>query len=404
MQRWKRNLYTLWVSQIISLTSFGLGLPFISYYIQDLGIVDPESVKFYTGILSTAPAITMAIMAPIWGKLSDKYGRKLMILRAMLCAVFIIGGMGLVSNVWQLLFLRGCQGLFTGTITAATTFVAASTPKNRMSYALGVISSSTFIGYTIGPFLGGYFAEYLGYRFSFFLGAVIMFIGFLIVFFFVVEDKTDLIKAQEDAKKNQETKKSRIDLEIFSKLIIAMLVVLFVHRVTRTVFSPFVPLYIQDILHTTVGASKYTGIVNAIIGVTSTISGLYISRLGDKYDKLKIISILMVFAFGTACMLTRSSSLNMFFVLYGLLFFFIGGIEPIVTSITAENTAPEKRGELFGYQGFIGSVGWICAPLLGTHVSLNYGVSKILYLIPFFIIVNFVILNCIRKVRRKNAA
>ncbi|WDV46859.1 MFS transporter [Clostridiaceae bacterium M8S5] len=400
MQRWERNLYTLWISQVISLTSFGLGLPFISFYIQELGVVDQEQIKYFTGILATAPAVTMAIMAPVWGWLADRYGRKLMILRAMICSVFIIGAMGLVTNVWQLVILRGFQGLFTGTVTAATVFVAASTPKHKLSYALGIISSSTFIGYTIGPFLGGKFAEYFGYRFSFFLGSGVMLIGFLIVLFLVVEDKTDI---EKQAKKQKSKNKDKNRKSIFTKLVIAMLVVLFFHRLTRTVFSPYVALYIQGILKTKVGAAEHTGTVNAIVGLTSAASGIFISRLGDKYNKLKIVTILLVFAIVTSYFLTKSDSLNMFFVLYGLLFFLIGGIEPIVTSITAENTIPERRGELFGFQGLVGSAGWIVAPMLGMKVSVDYGTKFILYLIPVFLAVNFIVLTLIRTFKKKNA-
>lgn len=177
MEQWKSNLYILWIAQIISLTSFGFGLPFMPFYIQDLGVTDPTTLKLYTGLLSAAPAVTMAIMAPVWGLLSDRYGRKIMIQRAMFTAFFIIGLMGMVSQVWQLLILRLMQGFFTGTITASSTFVAANTPNNKLSYALGFLSSSTFIGYSLGPFIGGFVAEYFGYRISFLLGAVLMLLG-----------------------------------------------------------------------------------------------------------------------------------------------------------------------------------------------------------------------------------
>lgn len=393
MQRWKKNLYALWITQIISLTSFGLGLPFLPFYIQELGVVEPEQIKFFTGILSTAPAVTMAIMAPVWGKLADKYGRKLMILRAMFFAILVIAGMGFVTNVWQLVILRGCQGLFTGTITAATAFVAATTPKERLSYALGVISSSTFIGYTIGPVLGGYFADNFGFRFSFFSGSIVMLIGFLLVLFFVVEEKEVVVKGSEKQDSNNE----KSNYKLFTPLVVSLIVVLFFHRVTRTIFSPYLPLYIQGVLNTTEGASKLTGYINGIIGIASAVSGLTISRLGDKYDKLKIVTILLGIAFVVSLSLTKAGSLYMFALLYGLLFFFIGGVEPIITSITAENTRPERRGELFGYQGLVGSIGWICSPMVGAYISMNYEVSSILYLIPALLTINYLLLISIRK-------
>lgn len=116
MERWKINLYTVWFSQVVSLMSFGFGMPFLPFYIQELGVTDPDRIKLYSGILSAAPAITMAVMAPIWGMAADRWGKKLMLLRAMLFASVVIGGMGFATSPQQLVALRFIQGVFTGTI------------------------------------------------------------------------------------------------------------------------------------------------------------------------------------------------------------------------------------------------------------------------------------------------
>lgn len=397
MERWQINLYTLWITQIISMTSFGLGLPFIPFYIQEIGITDPDQIKLFTGILSTAPAVTMGIMSPIWGRLSDRWGRKLMILRAMLFSVVIIGGMGLVANVWQLVILRGFQGLFTGTITAATAFVAANTPKNRLSYALGFMSSSTFIGYSIGPFLGGMFAETFGYRFSFFAGSGLMVIGFLLVLFLLVEDKSTIGRKQE------QTQNSNEKIKLFTPLILSLLLVLFLHRVTRTVFSPYIPLFVQSSLNSTEGAAKLTGMINGTAGLATALAGLTISRLGDKLDKLKLASILIFISFFVSLTLRYANSLYIFIALYGILFFFLGGIEPIITSTTAEKTPSERRGELFGYQGLVGSIGWMLSPMLGAYVSLNYSTKSILSLMPVFIFMILIVLFKLNRTKTKSS-
>ncbi|SKC46215.1 MFS transporter [Maledivibacter halophilus] len=376
MKRWKLNLYTLWVTQIISLTSFGLGLPFMPFYIQKMGVTDPDKIKLFTGILSTAPAITMAIMSPIWGKLSDRFGRKLMILRAMVAAVIVIGAMGFATNVWQLVILRGIQGLFTGTVTAATAFVAADTPKNRLSYALGFMSSSNFIGYALGPVLGGIFAERFGYRFSFFAGSVLMFIGVLLTLFLLVEDKSTIGIKKEEFSHSDNT------VKLFTPMILSLLLVLFLHRITRTVFSPYIPLFVQESLNSTKGASKLTGIINGTAGVATALSGLTISRLGDRLNKLRLATVLIIISFSISLTLRLASSLYVFIALYGIMFFFLGGIEPIVTSTTAENTPSERRGELFGFQGLVGSLGWMVSPMIGAYISLNYSIRSILSLLP----------------------
>ncbi len=395
MERWKFNLYTLWVTQVISLSSFGLGIPFMSFYIQDMGVTDDYRIKLYTGILSMAPAVTMAIASPIWGLVADRYGRKLMILRAMFAAAFIIGGMGFAADVWQLVVLRGAQGLFTGTMTASNAFVAANTPEDKLSKALGFMSSSNFIGFSVGPFLGGILAELFGIRFSFIIGAILMFIGFLLVLFFLKEDKLTYGKTSV-----REEDKTGVKA-VIKLTIIYFLLALFITRITRTIFAPFVPLYVQQKLGTIEGAASITGIISGVTGLATAIAGLTISQLGDRCDKYILIRKLLITSIIIAAPLVLIDSLYLFLAFYGLLFFFIGGIEPIITSMAALHTPSNQRGALFGIQGFVSSVGWMISPIMGTYISVNFSIRSILTVIPMLISINLLIMYISSKKSKK---
>ncbi len=395
MDRWKINLYILWISQVISLTSFGFGLPFIPFFIQELGVTDPEQLKIFTGILSAAPAITMAIMSPIWGILSDRFGQKLMIQRAMFAAVIIIGGMGFSTTVWHLLILRFMQGLFTGTITASSAFVAVNTPNHKLSYALGFLSSSTFVGYSLGPYLGGKVADAFGYRVSFYVGAILMLVGFALVTFFLKGDK------MPERRKTSVIKGTNKWKELFAVGIMLLMGMLFLQRVIRTVFAPFVPLYVQELTHTTVGAASTTGSINGLIGLVTAVAAILISRLGDKYDKMRLIRIMLILGFIDVLILNLTSGMTNFVIFYTVLFFIIGGIEPLITSQTAEMTSPEKRGTLFGIQGLVGSLGWMVSPVLGTYVSIQFGIKQIFWVLLAFVFLNLCMAFIVRNYRKK---
>ena len=385
MERWRVNLYTLWCVQIISLMSFGFGVPFLPYYIQELGVTDPDKLKIYTGILNAAPAITLAIMAPIWGVLSDKYGKKLMLLRSMLCASFIIGGMGLATCAEHLIILRLAQGLFTGTVTASSALVASNTPDNRLSYALGFLSSSTFIGFSIGPVIGGFIAEYVGYRVSFFIGAALMMLDFIVVMFVVTEGK----KPESVAREN---KKEAIPLvHMFTILISTMLALLFFSRVARTVFGSYIPLYVQEIRASMEGAAGVTGIIGGVTGFMTALAGITISRLGDKYNKKNIIMVLIISGIIISLPLVLLNNLWFFTAVYGMLFFAMGGLEPLIMSVTSENTPAERRGTLFGIQTLVGSAGWAVSPLLGSFVSIKFNLRTVLVLIPISLLFALII-------------
>ena len=392
MERWKINLYTIWCSQVISIMSFSFGMPFLPFYIQQLGITTPNDIKFWSGLLNAAPAITMAIMAPIWGIISDKYGRKLMLIRAMFFASFIIGSMGIIANVNQLLILRLCQGIFTGTVTAATILIAANTPKNRLSYALGFLSSSTFIGQSIGPVIGGIMAEFVGYRVSFVIGGILMFLDFLLVLSIVKENKETGIVTE----KTKDEKKVSM-LTIFTAITISMLAVLFFIRIGRTIFYPYLPIYVQEIMGSTKGISGITGVINGFLSLATAISGLTLSRLGDKYNKLKLLSIYLILGAVFSLPLMYINNLWLFSFVLGIVFFVTGGVEPVIMSLTTENTPVNRRGFLFGIQGTVGNIGFAVAPLLGGLISIKYSTNAVLICIPIFLLFSALVVLVTKK-------
>ena len=108
------------------------------------------------------------IFSPIWGTLADRFGRKPLLLRAYVGAMITLTLQGAAQEVWQLLLLRGLQGMFVGTIPAATALVAASAPRERVTYSLGVLQMAFFTSQLIGPIVGGLLASSIGIRPTFF--------------------------------------------------------------------------------------------------------------------------------------------------------------------------------------------------------------------------------------------
>lgn len=387
MTIWKRNLYTVWAAQILSLTGFGFALPFLPYYIQELGITDPERVRFWTGIISSAPALAMGIMAPIWGGLADRFGRKLMMLRSMGAGSIIIFLLGLSRNVQTVVVLRICQGLFTGTISAAATLVAAETPSDRQSFALGFLSSSTFIGLALGPFVGGLLAELVGYRTSFMIGSSVLFAGFIFVLLLITESqKPEPLRFLSEAAKPRLRQRLKNTLRMFLRPeILILFFSLFILRFTRTMANPFIALYIQEIRGTLQGASSITGSVSAAVGLVTALAGLTLSRLGDRKRKSLLIVLFMFLGGVFYVPVFFSRSLWSFILLYVSGTYFLGGVEPIVQSSLSIQTDPGKRGKLFGVQTAVGSLGWFLAPMAGSFISINLGIPAIFLFLGIFL-------------------
>lgn len=408
---WKRNLWLLWMTQIISLMSFGFGLPFIPYYIVEIQPMDPDTLKLYTTILAAAPAITMGIMAPIWGYLADRYGRKLMIMRAMVFAIFIIGGMGLVNHVYQLVILRLLQGLLTGTVTAAIAFIASNTPKDELPYGLGVISSSTFIGYSLGPILGGKFADLFGYRASFLAGGALMLLGAMIVLLLVKEDKSTLIDPKLHGSEGIFKKYKKI----LVKSILALMAMLFLLRIGRTVFTAFLPLVVKSYYGKADNLASITGYISAAIGFSTASAGIIVSKWAKDKDKMKVSMVLLFLAFIVSIGFINYHSIHdyisshipwftvplwTFTLLYAAYYFIIGGIEPLVTATAALQVSPEDRGALFGFQGLTGSLAWFVAPMIAGPLAIHYDTEFVLNVIPVVIILNLIVSAYIYRTTR----
>ncbi|MBN2558402.1 MAG: MFS transporter [Clostridia bacterium] len=406
---WKRNLYAAWVTQFISMLGFSFGVPVLPYYIQQLGVTSPEMVKLYTGLITAVPAVTLGLMAPVWGMAADRFGKKLMLTRAMAFAFLVLLGLGLATNVNQILVIRFFQGLLTGTVTATYALIAAGTPDDRMSYALGVIASSIFIGNSAGLAIGGFAADIFGYRTSFLIGSGIMLAGLAWVLLAVREVKgaglTEPLrifgpKKEKKQQDNGSMKKSGAGKLI--PLIATVLPLIFIIRVGRTMIDPYIPIYIQEIRNSLEGSATVSGAIRGISSIATALAGIFITRLGDRYDKIKMSAVLMGAGAVIAVPMFLTGSLVVFTIFYTLVFFAIGGVEPLLNSYASLVVPSEKRGALFGLIAMIGSFGWGVSPAIGSYVSIAFSTKAIYAAFSIFLAIGA--LACAIVVLRRKAA
>ncbi|MBP7494881.1 MAG: MFS transporter [Spirochaetales bacterium] len=371
MPHWKRNLIILWFSQILSLMGFNFVLPFLPYYIQDLGIRDPDQLRLWTGIITAAPSLSFAIISPIWGIAADRWGKKLMILRAMLAGGILMMLYSLCTTVQAVTALRVIQGLFTGTIAASTTLVAAGTPQERLSYALGFLSSSNFIGTSMGPLIGGICAESFGFHTTFIIGGVILFVGAVIVALHVKE-------IDESIPLTSVSEKEQFPLsELLSKPFLTLFILLFLLRVARNIAQPFIPLYIQEVQGTMKGAPSLMGLISGGAGLLTALSGVTLVRLGDTRPRERLLKNLFLISAITALPIGLMRSLLGFTGFFFLSSYFMGGIEPIIQSAMSVIAPRNRKGLVFGVQTSVGSLGLFVAPLMGSFVSIHFGIKDV---------------------------
>src|SRR6186713_2523383 len=112
--RWRRNVVAVTAASFMGYTGFTLVMPFLPLFIGQLGVADVGQIALWTGLsLGVTPALT-ALLAPAWGRLADRFGRKLLVVRSLISFVVLMSAMALATHPWHVFAVRALQGLFAG--------------------------------------------------------------------------------------------------------------------------------------------------------------------------------------------------------------------------------------------------------------------------------------------------
>ncbi|RWF38696.1 MAG: MFS transporter, partial [Mesorhizobium sp.] len=184
---WRRNLAVCFAGSFSTLIAMTLLLPFLPLYVEQLGAKGHAAIVQWSGIAYGATFLAAALVAPLWGRLGDRYGRKLMLVRASFGMAICMSLTGMVETVWQLVLLRLLIGFAGGYSSGSTILVAMQTPKERSGWALGVLSAGITAGSLVGPLLGGALPPLIGIRATFLLSGGVIFLAFLATTFLIKE-------------------------------------------------------------------------------------------------------------------------------------------------------------------------------------------------------------------------
>jgi DHA1 family multidrug resistance protein-like MFS transporter len=216
-------------------------MPFLPLYFQELGLHDVGEIALWSGLsLGVTPALT-ALLSPFWGRLADRYGRKIMVERSLLSFVVVMGAMAYVNKPWQVFGLRAVQGLFAGYGALTLTMAADSAPRDRMASAIGIIQTAQRLGPAIGPVIGGTVAQIVGLRHAFLVTAVFYVVALVLVF--LMYDERGV---HHELVKNGAGRISFRSVLAFENFILLMAVIFALQFVDRS-FGPVLPLFVTQL-------------------------------------------------------------------------------------------------------------------------------------------------------------
>ena len=360
----------LLVSQLLATTAFMFVVPFMPLYVQQLGVEDAGNAAAWAGFINGASGASMAVVAPLWGRLSDRLGRKLMLLRATLAAAVVVGSMGFVSAPWQLLGLRLLQGTLTGTVPAATALVASTSPSERAGWRLGALQTVVFIAAGVGPAVGGISADLAGIRTSFLVTSVLLAVSGTLVLLGVAENRPAR-DGVEETEVEEGASHHRASLPY--RLLLPGLLALFAVHVAITSAAVALPGFV----HTLAGAASHVATqAGWIIGsgaLVASLGSLLGGRLVGRFGARRVIVGALALAGLAAIPQALVTSVPELWALRLATSLFLGCAIPVANLAIKEASPPERQGAAFGVASSATSAGFALGPIGGGLLASTLG-------------------------------
>lgn len=338
---WMRNMIVCLVGSFTTIVAMTLLLPFLPLYVEELGVGDKAGIVQWSGIAYGATFFAAAFVAPIWGRLGDIYGRKLMLVRASLGMTVAIGLMGMVDSVWQLVALRLFTRLAGGYASGSMVLVATQTPKHRVAWALGMVSSGIMAGNLVGPLIGGALPAIIGIRNTFLAAGGVILLTFLATIF--------LIKEEKSASRRQAAKASGGWRSIEDKRpVIAMLATGMLLMLANMSIEPIITVYVADLIDDQTKLTLVSGVVMSVAALGSVLSASWLGKLADRIGHWPVISG----ALGIAALLLIPqafvTSARQLIILRFLMGVALGGLLPCIAAVIRHSVPDAAAGGILG--------------------------------------------------------
>jgi MFS transporter, DHA1 family, multidrug resistance protein len=371
MEFWQKNLYSLWFAQLIAAMGLSLIIPFLPLYLRELGVVEKEAVKIWSGFIFSAPFMVSAFLQPLWGMLGDRRGRKPMVVRAMLGLALANFLLGFAQTPTQVLILRFLQGSLAGFVAPSLALMASCTPREKTGQALGTLQSALVTGMIIGPLLGGVLAHFMGYRPIFFWTAFFCFAGAMLVLRFV---KEDFVRKE---KEKRATLGENLRFVFHSPELRVLIILLVLVQLSIVIVAPFLSLYVEFLEFSPEYIGLMTGVVFGITGVANAVTAPFWGRRADRMGYRKVLnnSLLGISLFS----LPQAFVTNVYqlLILRAGLGGFVSGVIPTINTIVQRSTSEKDRGGIYGIFQSALLVGNMAGPLLGGFLAASLGLRWI---------------------------
>ncbi|MEC0211597.1 MFS transporter [Paenibacillus ehimensis] len=384
MAKWQVNLIVLWVGQFLVMAGMTMIVPFLPLYLQELGLHEPHAVATWAGVIFAGNFVTSFIFQPIWGGLADRYGRKVMLLRSGFGMAVVMTLMGFSTSAWHLLLLRLLNGTVSGFVPAGVALMSATTPREKVGFAMGTLQSGSVAGSILGPFLGGLLAEWIGFRNIFFVTGATLFAASLLA--------AVLVKETFDAKKALQKPKQSM-LAAFNELrgisqLPSLYSVTFLIQFSLLSVMPLLPLFVQQLHGQDEMLAFYAGLVGSVTGFSNMIASPVFGKLSDRIGPEKILVTCLL---GAAVASVPQAFVENVWQLCAARFFlgiFLGGLLPTVNALIRKYTPNGMESRSYSFNTSALALGNMLGPVAGGAISGVMTIQQLFLVSAVLLLIN----------------
>lgn len=364
MNNKKTPLLIIFLTIFIDLLGFGIIIPILPFYAEQYG-----ASAFQVGLLSMSYSLMQFIFAPVWGRISDRIGRRPVLLVCL--AGTAIGHVlfGFADSLLILFISRSLTGIAAASIPVAMAYISdVTTPENRAK-GMGMVGAAFGLGFIFGPAIGGVLSQY-GYPVPIFFAAGLSFVAASLAYFQLPESLKVTGEAVENGRKfNLTNLKNAITNPTIGILFIIFFLITLSFANLETMFALFTERkYGFD--------ATTNGYLFALVGIISaTVQGVLIGPLVKKFGEKKLISSSILLLSAGFILFPLANSMYLFLPAVAMISFAIGVHNPSVITLISKNTPPEKQGGILGLNQSLGSLARVLGPIWGGYFFDAVGIG-----------------------------
>jgi len=355
----------------ITSMSFNCWWPFLPLYAIELGAKSDADALFWVAVATSAQGVARLASGPVWGVISDRYGRKVMFLRALFLSSTIGAVAAFLSAPWQLAVPLALAGLFSGFNPAAIAFMSVSVPDSKLNSSLSVVTGAQYLGNTLGPAFGALLAIAFDYRATILVTSVIPLLSGLAVLFWVPRDQTGVATRSHDNAKPQKLEPFRPGFQ-FWLAILLYLTIFALNQLIRLA----TPISLKQIE----GGSDVAGLVGLVFtlgGLVSAISVLFIAPRFFEVGRMRIgIAIALLFAATGHLIVAFAGTTALYMLGFLMVAMVLSAMTPTTSTLIAANASRARRGTAFGIASSAQAISFAVGPIAAAvfaAVSLEAG-------------------------------